>query len=56
MGDRWLSLVALAGWLVLSLAALRAHRIGARRMVTLALTWAAIFVLVAALFTAIGRS
>jgi hypothetical protein len=54
-GDRWVSLMALAGWLVLTLGAWRAHRVGARRTVILALTWTAIFLLVAALFTAIGR-
>jgi hypothetical protein len=34
--------------------ALRAHRVGARKMVTLSLTWLAIFVLVTALFVSAG--
>ena len=54
-GDRWVSLIALSGWLVLALSAWRAHRVGARRTVVLVLTWVAIFLLVTALFTAIGR-
>lgn len=47
----WISIVALTAWLVLALSSLRAHRIGARKAVVLALAWAAIFALVAAAFS-----
>jgi hypothetical protein len=53
-GDRWVSMVALAGWLVLALGAWRARQVGARKTVVLALTWVAVFLLATALFTAIG--
>jgi hypothetical protein len=52
--NNWVSLIAVAGWLVLAVGALRAHRVGARKMVTLSLTWLAIFVLVTALFVSAG--
>lgn len=51
----WVSLIAVLGWLVLALGALRSHRIGARKAVTLTLTWLAIFVLVALVFASMGR-
>ena len=54
-GDSWVSLIALAGWLVLALSAYRARRVGARKTIVMALAWAAIFLFAAALFTAIGR-
>ena len=50
----WISLIAILGWLVLAVGALRAHRVGARKIVTMTLTWLAIFVLVAAIFTSVG--
>jgi len=46
----WLSIVALTGWLVLALSAFRAHRVGARKTVVMALTWIAIILLVAGVF------
>jgi len=49
------SLVALVGWLILVSGALRARQLGARKIVTLALTWVAIFVAVAWLIWAIRR-
>ena len=52
----WLSIVALTAWLVLALSAFRAHRLGARRTLVLVLAWAAIFALVAAVFTAAVES
>jgi len=52
--NNWVSLIAVAGWLVLAVGALRAHRIGARKAVTLSLTWLAIFALVTALFASAG--
>ena len=51
----WVSIVALAGWLVLALSAFRAHQVGARKTLIVALTWGAIFLLVAAIFTAVGH-
>jgi hypothetical protein len=54
MTPSWVSLVALAGWLVLAMSALRARRLNARKTVVYALIWGAIFVGVAAVFTAVG--
>jgi hypothetical protein len=54
MNSRWVSLVALLGWLVLAGSALRARRINARKAVVYALVWGAIFFAAAALFTALG--
>ncbi len=51
----WVSIVALLGWLVLTLAALRARHVGARQAVTMGLGWLAIFLLVAAAFSYIRR-
>ena len=50
----WISLVALAGWLVLALSAWRARRVNARKTVVYALIWGAIFFAEAAAFVAIG--
>jgi len=55
MSPNWISLVALACWLVLALAALRARRLNARKTVIYALIWGAIFMAAAAVFGAIGR-
>lgn len=52
---QWISIIALAGWLVLAVGAYRSHRIGAKKTVVLALAWLAIFLLAAAVFTAIGH-
>ena len=49
----WLSLIALAGWLILALAAFRAHRLGGRRTAVLVLAWGAIFLLATAIVSAI---
>lgn len=54
MTPSWVSIVALAGWLVLSLSALRARRLNARKTIVYALSWGAIFLAVAAVFGAIG--
>lgn len=48
------SLVSLLGWLVLAAGAFRAHRIGAKRAIVLALVWASIFLAVAFVFSMIG--
>lgn len=54
-GLGWVSLIALTGWLVLALSAFRAHRVGAKKALTMALTWGTIFLLVMAIFAAVGR-
>jgi fucose permease len=51
----WVSIVALAGWLVLALSAYRARRVGAKKTLVMGLAWGAIFLFVAAIFAAIGR-
>lgn len=50
----WVSLIALLGWLVLALSALRARRLDARKTVVYGLVWGAIFLAVAAVFGAAG--
>jgi hypothetical protein len=52
----WVSLVALSGWLILMLGAFRSHRIGGRRMLTMALAWGSIFLLVTAVISAIDSA
>ena len=37
--NAWVSIIALVAWLVLALSALRAHRIGAKQTVVMALAW-----------------
>lgn len=49
-----ISVVAMLGWLVLAVGAFRAHRVGARKTIVMALGWGAIFVLVAGLFSIFG--
>ena len=55
MTPGWVSIVALAGWLVLSLSTLRARQMNARKTVTYALIWGAIFLGAAAIFGAVTR-
>jgi hypothetical protein len=52
--NAWVSIVALVGWLVLALGSYRAHRIGAKKTVVLALAWISIFLFVAAVFAAVS--
>jgi hypothetical protein len=54
MSPNWVSVVALAGWLILALSALRARQLNARKTVVYALIWGAIFLGVAAVFAAMG--
>jgi hypothetical protein len=54
MTPSWVSLVALVGWLVLALAALRARKLNASKVAVYALAWGSIFLAVAAIFGAIG--
>ncbi|MXP28495.1 hypothetical protein GRI58_06630 [Porphyrobacter algicida] len=48
-------IISLVGFLVLAMSALNARRIGLRKGATMALAWAAIFVLVALVITAIDH-
>ena len=54
-GTALISLIAMVGWLVLAVGAFRSHRVGGRKMVTMGLTWAAIFVAVALTFHLTNR-
>lgn len=49
------SLVAMLGWLILAGSAYRAHRIGARKSILLALIWGSIFLAVALVFSLVMR-
>ena len=55
-GAALVSLVALLGWLVLVVSAFRAHRIGGRKMLVMALIWGSIFLALTALIAAWGAS
>ena len=55
MTPTWISVVALLGWLVLSLSALCARQLNARKVVIYGLVWAAIFVAVGAIFTIVSN-
>jgi hypothetical protein len=52
----WVSLIALFGALVLAVSAFQGRRVGFSRMAVMALAWIAVFLLVAAIFSAIGPS
>jgi hypothetical protein len=51
-GASWVSLIALVGWLILLVGAFRARRVVGRKMLVMALTWGAIFLLVTAIISA----
>lgn len=53
-GAALVSIIALLGWLILASSAFRAHRIGARKMIVMGLTWAAIFLAVVFVFARLG--
>jgi hypothetical protein len=50
----WVTLISLIGFLVLAIAALRAHRLDACQAVVYALAWGAIFLAAAAVFGALA--
>jgi hypothetical protein len=50
----WLSLVTLIGVLILVAGGLRSYRLGSRRMLTIALIWGGIFLLVTVAITVWG--
>ncbi|WP_183029952.1 hypothetical protein [Altericroceibacterium spongiae] len=54
MSGSWVSIIWLAGALVLAMSALRSHRMNARKGITMALIWVAIFFVAAAFFGALG--
>lgn len=54
MTQMWVSLISMVGFLVLAIAALRAHRLEARKAVVYALAWGAIFLAVTATFGALA--
>lgn len=54
MATELVSIVALAGWLILALSAYRSHRMSGRKTLTYILIWASIFLAVALLFGAVG--
>lgn len=49
----WLFVVALTACLVLAVGAYRGQRIGAKKTLVMALVWGAIFLLLAAIFSAV---
>ena len=54
MNYQLVSIVALAGWLILALSAYRSHRMSGRKTLTYVLVWASIFLAVAMVFAAVG--
>ena len=50
----WVSVIAMVGWLVLAIGSYRSHRVGARKTLTMALAWGAVFLLAAAIFAAVA--
>lgn len=54
MQVEWLSIVALAGWLVLAVSAYRSRNIPVRKTLTMAAAWGALTLVVALAFTALG--
>lgn len=50
----WVSIVALAGWLVLVLGAYRSHRVDTGKTIRMALMWGAIFAAVAFVFSLVS--
>lgn len=54
MTGSWVSIIALVGWLVLAIGALRAHQIGAKKTIVYGLAWVGIFFGVALVISLIG--
>jgi hypothetical protein len=48
------SIVALAGWLILAFSAYRSHQVSGRKTLTYVVVWASIFIAVAMVFAALG--
>lgn len=54
MKVEWVSIIALAGWMVLAFSAYRSRRVSGRKTLTYIFVWGSIFVAVAAVFSALG--
>lgn len=54
MNVQLVSIVALAGWLILALSAYRSHQISGRKTLLYVLVWTSIFLAVALVFAAVG--
>ena len=54
MSVELVSIVALAGWLILALSAYRSHRVSGRKTLTYILIWGSIFLAMAMVFAAAG--
>ena len=54
MSYQLVSIIALAGWLILALSAYRSHRMSGPKTLTYVLVWASIFLVVAMVFGAAG--
>ena len=51
---QWVSIIALVAWLILALSSYRAHQVGAGKTLVMGLAWVSIFLLVAAVFSAVA--
>jgi hypothetical protein len=49
-----LSIIALAGWLVLALSAYRSYEMSGRKTLTFVLIWVSIFIVVVLIFASMG--
>ena len=54
MNVELVSIIALAGWLILALSAYRSYETSCRRTLTYVFVWGSIFIAVALVFAAIG--
>ena len=54
MANQLVSIVAVAGWLILALSAYRSRRISGKTTLTYVLVWAAVFLVVALMFGVVG--
>ena len=54
MNVELVSIVALAGWLILALSAYRSHQISGRKTLMYVLVWTSIFLTVALVFAAVA--
>jgi hypothetical protein len=54
-GDRWVSLIALAAWLILAVSAWRSRRVSAQRTLQMGTLWLGLFLVVVLVFRMIGQ-
>ena len=50
----WISLLALAGWLILALGSYRAYQVGGRKTLVMVMAWTGIFLVVVGILSAAG--